>query len=44
MKKSQNMLIWLSKMVFAQHFFGQFAEAGKRHKKKNPNACERRGL
>jgi hypothetical protein len=35
MKKSQNVLIWLSKMVLAQHFFGQFAEAGKRHQKKN---------
>ncbi len=22
-------------MVLAQHFFGQFAEAGKRHQKKN---------
>jgi hypothetical protein len=30
-KKNQNMLVWLSKMVFAQHFSTWWAEASKRH-------------
>jgi hypothetical protein len=30
-KKNQNMLVWLSKMVFAQHFSTWCAEASKRH-------------
>jgi hypothetical protein len=30
MKKNQNMLVWLSKMVFAQHFPVQDTEAGKK--------------
>ncbi len=33
MKKSQNMPVWLSKMVLAQHFCAVFAEAGNRHSK-----------
>jgi hypothetical protein len=34
MKKSQNMPVWLSKMVLAHQFFAQFAaEAGKRQSK-----------
>jgi hypothetical protein len=32
MKKSENVLAWLSKVVLAQQFcFAHFAEAGKRH-------------
>jgi hypothetical protein len=30
MKKSLKLLVWLSKMILGQHFFVQFAEAGKR--------------
>jgi hypothetical protein len=30
MKKNQNVLVWLSKMVLAQHFPVQDTEAGKR--------------
>jgi hypothetical protein len=33
MKKSQNMPVWLSKMVLVQHFCAVFAEAGNRHSK-----------
>jgi hypothetical protein len=29
MKKSQNMPVWLNKMVLAQHFLTHFAEAGE---------------
>jgi hypothetical protein len=32
MKKSQNMLVWLNKMVLAQHF-STFAKAGTQHSK-----------
>jgi hypothetical protein len=32
MKKSQNMPVWLSKIVLSQNFV-QFAEASKRHSK-----------
>jgi hypothetical protein len=32
-KEKQNMPVWLSKMVLAQYFCTQFAEAGKRHSK-----------
>jgi hypothetical protein len=32
MKKSQNMPVWLSKMILTQHFHWD-AEAGKRHSK-----------
>jgi hypothetical protein len=32
MKKSQNMPVWLSKMILAQHFHWD-AEAGERHSK-----------
>jgi hypothetical protein len=33
MKKSQNMPVWFSKMVFGRSIFAQFAEVGKRHSK-----------
>jgi hypothetical protein len=33
MKKSQNMLVWLSKIVFWLNSSAQFAEAGERHNK-----------
>jgi hypothetical protein len=33
LKKSQNMPVWLNKMVLAQHFCVQLVQAGKRHSK-----------
>jgi hypothetical protein len=33
MNQSQNMSVWLSKMILAQHYFAQFAQAGKRRSK-----------
>jgi hypothetical protein len=37
MKKSQNMLVWLSEIILAQHFFAHDANAGKRRTK--PKTC-----
>jgi hypothetical protein len=41
MKKSQNMLVWLNKMVLTWHFVPQFAAgAGERHSKASYLAIE----